>query len=340
MFVSGNGYLQAVQDVLRSANRQVVYMAVAFWGKGADRLFDNLPKGIKIRVICNLTTGGTNPQTIRTLLEMGPWISIRQLNDLHAKVICGDKTVVIGSANCSSNGLALQGQQCTGWREAGVVTDSEEVLADVRPWLENLWHSAQGICDEDLELAQDNWGRRRALTNREDADRSIFDRRHGKDYWEGKRVYLAIYCQDASNQAELEYDKIKRREDRKATAGAVAKSVLSFYENWNALPIDATLIDVWYRKRKKTAEVGDECYRRLPALDVDHFVTETGDDSSLQIVQIDSGLGEFPFGQAEVSAIEAKLNEMVDGVTRVHSLWGGKPKGQKELIVPFSALFE
>lgn len=190
MFVTGSGYLQAVKEVLKSPNKQVVYLAVAFWGKGAELLFDSLPKGIEVRVICNLTSGGTNPQTIRALQARGSWVLVRQLNDLHAKVVCGDKVAVIGSANCSSNGLALQGLQCAGWREAGVVTKAAEVLADVRPWLDKLWQSAQEIDEADLALAQDNWGRRRALANKEDAGRFIFDERHGKDYWEGKRVYL------------------------------------------------------------------------------------------------------------------------------------------------------
>ena len=340
MFVTGSGYLQAVKEVLKSPNKQVVYLAVAFWGKGAELLFDSLPKSIDVRVICNLTSGGTNPQTIRTLQALGSWVSVRQLNDLHAKVVCGDKVAVIGSANCSSNGLALQGLQCAGWREAGVVTKSAEVLADVRPWLDNLWQSAQEIDEADLDLAQGNWGRRRALVNKEDTGRFIFDERHGKDYWEGKLVYLAIYCDEASNQGEQEYEKIKQREDRKAAARDCEESVLSFYEHWPELPQDAILVDVRYRRRKKTAEVEEQCYRRLPALDVEHFVTETGEDSSLQIVQVEPGLGEFPFGEQEVAPIEAKLNEKVDGMARVHRHWNNKPKGERALFVPFSALFD
>jgi len=340
MFVSGSAYLQAVKEVLKSPNKQVVYLAVAFWGKGAELLFDSMPKGIEVRVICNLTSGGTNPQTIRALLALGSWVSVRQLNDLHAKVVCGDTMAVIGSANCSSNGLALQGLQCAGWREAGVVTKVAGVLADVRPWLDNLWQSAHEINEVDLALAQDNWGRRRALANKEDAGRFIFDERHGKDYWEGKRVYLAIYCEEPSNQAVQQYEKIKQREDRKAAAGCFDESVLSFYEQWLELPLDAILVDVLYRRGKKTAEVEKECYRRIPALDVEHFVTETGEDSSLQIVQVEPGLGEFPFGEREVAAIKAKLNEKVDGMTRVNLLWNTKPKGELALVVPFSALFD
>ena len=341
MFVIEQGYLQAVKDVLKSQNKDVVYLAVAFWGKGAELLFDSLPKGVEVRVICNLTSGGTNPQTIRTLQALGFPVSVRQLNDLHAKVVCGDKVAVIGSANCSSNGLALQGQQCEGWREAGVVTKAAEVLTDVRLWLDTLWQAAQDIDEADLALAQENWDRRRALVNKEDTCRFIFDERHGKDYWEGKRVYLAIHCGDkASNQAVQEYEKIKQREDRNATAENFGESILSFYEQWPELPLDAVLVQVWYRRRKKTAEVADECHRRLPALDLEYFVTETGDDSSLQITQVESGFGEFPFGEREVAAIEEKLNETIDGMTRIHQIWNNRLKGARALAVPFSVLFD
>lgn len=340
MFVIGSCYLQAVEDVLKSPNKEVVYLAVAFWGKGAEIMFDNLHKDAEVHVICNLTTGGTNPQTIRALQALGDRVSVRQLNDLHAKVVCGDKVAVIGSANCSSNGLALQGQQCAGWREAGVVTKSAEVLADVRLWLDKLWQAAEDIDETDLALAQDNWDRRRALTNKEDAGWFIFDERHGKDYWEGKRIYLVIYCEKASNQAEQEYEKIRQREAQRTAADNFEKPMLSFYEQWPELPLDAVLVKVLYRRRKKTAEVEGECYRRLPALDVKRFVTEIGEESSLQIVQVEPCLGEFPFGEREVAAIEARLNENVDGMTRVHHLWNNKPKGARELVAPFSVLFD
>ena len=162
MFVTDDGgYLQAVKEVLKFQNKQVVYLAVAFWGKGAELLFDSLPNDIEVRIICNLTSGGTNPQTIRALQALKPWVSVKQLNDLHAKVVCGDEVAIIGSANCSSNGLALQGLQCAGWREAGVVTKAAEVLADIRPWLDDLWQLADEIYEADLVLAQDNWDRRR-----------------------------------------------------------------------------------------------------------------------------------------------------------------------------------
>ena len=181
--------------------------------------------------------------------------------------------------------------------------------------------------------------RRRALVNKEDAGRFIFDERHSKDYWEGKRVYLAIFSSDPSKEAEKEYEKIEQRESRRAAAENLEKSVLNFYENWPELPLDATLVNVWFRPRKKVAVVGDECYRRLPALDVNYFLTEKGESSSLQIVQVETGLGEFPFGEREVAAIEEKLNEKVDGITRVHHFWKKKPKYERALAVPFSALF-
>jgi hypothetical protein len=339
MFVSGRRYIRAVKEIINSENKNVVYLAVAFWGKGAETLFGSLPKDTKVRVICNLTAGGTNPETIRNLRKLAPRVTVRQLNDLHAKVVCGDTVAVIGSANCSTNGLALQGQQCAGWREAGLQTKAADVLADVRTWLDSQWKKAQSIDKADLDLAQANWDRRRAITNKEDADRFIFDECFGKDYWEGKRVFLAIYCGDVSKKAHQVYEK-KQREDLKAAAEAHGEPVLTFYEQWPELPTDAAIIGVKYSKTKKEALVEKWCHRRLPVLDVDHFVTEKNEPSSLQIVQREQSIADFPFGPQEAKAIQAKLNEKVNGMTRIQRLWDKETKCDDALVVPFSALFD
>lgn len=339
MFVTGNDYLQVVKNVLESPNKEVVYLAVAFWGKGAESLFSSLHEDTEVHVICNLTAGGTNPQTIRELQKLTK-VTVRQLNDLHAKVVCGDTKAIIGSANCSTNGLALQGQQCTGWREAGLLTTATDVVKNARSWLDALWKDAQDIKELDLAIAQENWARRRALTNKEDADQFIFDKSFGKDYWEDKKVFLAIYCSHASEKASQEYENIKQREDLKVATETREEPILDFYEQWPELPQNAAIISVWYRKRKKEALV-EKCYRRLPVLDVDQFVTEKGEPSSLQIVQLEQSIGESPFGARETKAIQSKLNEKDDdGLTRIQRLWDSKPKGDEALVIPFSALFD
>lgn len=46
---------------------------VAFWGRGADELFRNVDENLveRTRIVCNLTSGGTNPRVIEELRDKG-----------------------------------------------------------------------------------------------------------------------------------------------------------------------------------------------------------------------------------------------------------------------------
>ncbi len=76
-------------------NKKKPKLAVAFWGQGAGEKLE-IPKGAKI--VCNLTSGGTNPNEIRALIKQG--VNVKQHNSLHAKIgyVGGDFSFV-GSSN-------------------------------------------------------------------------------------------------------------------------------------------------------------------------------------------------------------------------------------------------
>jgi hypothetical protein len=79
-------------------------MAVAFWGDGATKgLGLDKKRGEVATVICNLKSGGTNPNEIRELWKAN--INPLQCDKLHGKVYLFDDCVIIGSSNASSNGL-------------------------------------------------------------------------------------------------------------------------------------------------------------------------------------------------------------------------------------------
>ncbi|EGF91085.1 hypothetical protein ABI_24980 [Asticcacaulis biprosthecium C19] len=125
--------------------------AVAFWGNGAELRLPNKGQG-DFRVICNLTSNGTNPYTIEKLkLE-----NVRHSPGLHAKVYIGDQTAIIGSANVSTNGLGSENVAET-WLEAGVVVKK---TAAIDAWFETLWDDALEISDADLSRAKVLWDRR------------------------------------------------------------------------------------------------------------------------------------------------------------------------------------
>ena len=88
--------------------------AVAFWGRGAAALFG--PRS-RVRIVCNLATGGTNPDEIIALQAKGH--TVLQHDQLHAKVYLGKSQAVVASANASANGLGLEASEQAKWIEAG-----------------------------------------------------------------------------------------------------------------------------------------------------------------------------------------------------------------------------
>lgn len=337
MFVVDDDYTLAVKDVLEAGNKRVVYMAVAFWGRGADSLFNKLPTGTDIRIVCNLASGGTNPDVIRELLGNWAQISVRQMNTLHAKVMCGDALAVVGSANCSTNGLALEGTQCAGWVEAGtVIRDKNTVTTQIRPWLESLWDQARDISDADLESAEINFKKRRNVFPRKPASEPVsglYDT-NTKAYWKDKKVYLAIYCTESTPEA----DEIFESHQAQISEGLPSPIELDFYQDWPRLPKDdALLVDVWYHPSKPT--INDVCYRRQPRWDK-KFKSRAGKMTSLQILVPELANPDFPFGSAQAKQVKKKLLEPIGTKTRIQHFWDNKPKGHDSVVVPYSELFD
>ncbi|MCX5902648.1 MAG: phospholipase D family protein, partial [Proteobacteria bacterium] len=101
----------------------------------------------KIEIICNLTTGGTNPSEIEKLgnklKKTGGLVKMK--NDLHAKVYWTENGVIIGSANASSNGLALEGDEILGWKETAIMSTDLKIISATRKWLLDIWESAEVI---------------------------------------------------------------------------------------------------------------------------------------------------------------------------------------------------
>lgn len=99
-----NGHELSLQLAVALKNAKTVRLAVAFWGRGAaDKLGLQDNSVVRTQVVCNLVSGGTNPNEIRTLLSRG--VDVKQLDDLHAKLGVIDDLSFLGSSNMSTNGL-------------------------------------------------------------------------------------------------------------------------------------------------------------------------------------------------------------------------------------------
>lgn len=154
-FVNGPELSRQLAVAIRNAT--TARLAVAFWGNGAaDMLGIQGESDVKLQVVCNLLTGGTNPHEIRTLLSRG--VDVRQLNDLHAKFGVIDDLSFLGSSNMSTNGLGAEGAEL-GWREANVIYNRSR--PEIVTMFESFWGKSTEITETDLETAAAAWAARR-----------------------------------------------------------------------------------------------------------------------------------------------------------------------------------
>jgi len=127
-----------------------IVMLVAFWGAGAEHVI--MPDR-HYRLVCNLSSGGTNPDVIRILMARDG-VEMRQLPDLHAKLVLTESGALVSSANLSANGLLLDSGQ-RGWLEAGVLLPaSSDAYARARERTQALWGSAGSVTQRLLEQAE------------------------------------------------------------------------------------------------------------------------------------------------------------------------------------------
>ena len=131
-------------------------MRCSFLGWRGVELFNNsLQQDVK--VICNLSSGGTNPYVIAEMIEFG--VSTRQLDRLHAKVYIGNGHAIVSSANASANGLGLENTEQSHWYETGVHLNNIKVVSE---WFDKLWIQSNEISSIDIKVAIEKWRLRRA----------------------------------------------------------------------------------------------------------------------------------------------------------------------------------
>ena len=114
------------------------------------------------RLLCNLPSGACNPAPIRKLKSSLNWGS--KSNDrLHAKVYVFDDVAILGSANPSANGLALEGSESASWHEVCGLTNDATEIARLAQWFDDLYESkeSEAVTNGLLKLADELWKRRR-----------------------------------------------------------------------------------------------------------------------------------------------------------------------------------
>lgn len=238
-FITGTCYAAAVEALLSSDNPdKSVQCAVAFWGKGAKKYLRYL--GPQSRIICNLESGATNPHIVESMIKKK--VLVRTLDNLHAKVYLGKTSVIIGSANCSTNGLAVE--EDLGWTEAGVITSDPGIIGHIEGWFATLWNGAKTVRDKDIEQAKSLWKERRKIRpvpkgkNRDKKALSLLEViRNNPEVIADRNAFVVISTEDldmaAINSAKQE-----------------GWSPHDVYQDWDDIPEGAFLIDAWLENGK------------------------------------------------------------------------------------------
>lgn len=231
-FIAGADNTKHIKQLLRE--KGPINCAVAFWGMGAEDLFGSESRRTgRVRILCNLESGCTNPDVIEKLRKR-PGFKVRSTASLHAKVYWTNCSAIVGSANASTNGLALEGGELAGWIEAGVTVNDPNVLRKIEKWFDQRWAKAKDVNKVMLKDARHKW--RERPNHRRTTLKVKLDDATLRDRLKEREIYLAIYRDPPSQEAEEKWKEI--------TTGPG----MGFYEDWKGIPRKAIVIDMYYKR--------------------------------------------------------------------------------------------
>lgn len=252
-FVDGPGLAEKLSAAYRKHGG--ARLAVAFWGDGAADILTT-GRADDVRIVCNLSLGGTNPDAIRSLIEQGA--EVKHLPGLHAKLgVVGDRSFV-GSSNFSHNGLG--GGHSPSLVEFNAVFEGER--REIVDQFDRIWEDASAVDDTILKLAKDRWRRQEgapeAAGERQlegsSLVQTILDHPHCLD---GAGAHFAIYAEVSDKENEM-----IDRADQLATKTNGAPC--GCYWDWSGLPEEGYILDIRRPPRGPWAVVG--WYRRVREL--------------------------------------------------------------------------
>ncbi len=270
--LSGPAAERTVRCFLRRCGR--ARLAVAYWGAGAARrlgLAEAVANGSDIEIICDVLSGGCNPDEVAELIGLLGSKKVRSKDGLHAKVWITDKGCLLGSSNSSANGLGHEGDETRGLIEANLAygSPSEGALAAWDNWYEqNASRGSQPVSDAMLEIARERWLSRRSIRdgapNTGRANGSLLAMLvSDPGYFQDKPFEVAIY-----SQAELSAVAEDGLASAQAALGITDGSLLC-YEQWRLAPGTYVLDMNWDAKARNATSPGlwriltDRPYRRL-----------------------------------------------------------------------------
>jgi hypothetical protein len=223
MFIAESQNSETLTELIQSESNKL--LAVAFIGSG----FSNSVNG-NVRIVCNLTSGATNPYEIKALLNKQN-IEIKNNSKLHAKVYIETDRLIVSSANLSTNGIALE-EESAYWIEASIQTKVTEDIMQATTWFNKLWAESESITQQMINDSIASFkGLRNARPTHGKSIKSLMDR----------NIYCVFYKDDISDKAEEVADGVLGENWYDNGYG--------IYEDFDDLP-NGTLIDFHLEKDK------------------------------------------------------------------------------------------
>lgn len=247
---------KAIEQLVKEAKE--VRFAVAFWGKGASETIVNA-KGKKVKIICNLESGASNPHEIIKIGKLIGFNNIRSVKNLHAKVYLTNNKMILGSSNFSANGLSLEGDETNKLIEANILLDNASINQDAKVWFDDLWNKAKQIDKNYCERFIDKWITNRSRISNQKIERDFFKAYENGEYSQAK-IYLTIDTTGFTKEEEIIGDQAAK-ESVNSDLYYLGKEI-SYWYDYPELPRDAYIVSYFYSKKKKLTNYG--IYKTLP----------------------------------------------------------------------------
>lgn len=317
MFIHADAYKKKIQELIEE--NDTIRIAAAFWGEGAEQMFQG-HEGKTFQIICNLTMGGTNPEPIQRLMET-EGVEVKMLNDLHAKVVLGKDSAIVGSANFSTNGLSLEEDEAPGWREAGLLTQDPQSLQSVNTWFKDQWRDAETIDDEDMEKAQAMWEKRRRSRPRVQKVKSLMDA--PLPMLKNLNIAVLLFRSGASQEAMDEFRETKEQL-KNDTSRPFPIRDLDCFEDADDLPKNTVIIGIRFGSRGKLHICQSTV--RFPQMDVKPSKTKRG--VSIQYALTTREVEGMHFGKDEKERLYEKV------LPHVKKIWGEMIEKNETKLMP------
>lgn len=222
-----------------------IKLAVAFWGKGANESIKKV-KNKKLKIICNLESGATNPYEIIKIGKLIGFKNIRSIKNLHAKTYLTNNKMILGSSNFSANGLSLEGDETNKLIEANILVENRIVIKQAESWFNSLWNKAKKIDQNYCHKYIPKWASNRKRNTSRKIQNNFF-----KAFENGEYSNELIYIIIDSVPLTKEQEKLGNGLAKDATKDDLfyAGKEINYWWGYYAIPRKAKIINYFLGER-------------------------------------------------------------------------------------------